>query len=586
MAFVKDILPNSIEADGAAVHQTSPSYVLTFIPWVNREIKDDKQVDPNYLDTQKPYIVVNDAVSITVSDSKSSPQKSLQVTLVSTDVNYSTAVKAGDFVFVNLINHEQKAREIHAKVLALKPINGVNDGFKGFFKVKTVTRSMIESGNGIKSYRYQISAAAFSEFNSVILYNPALQAAFNQQGSEGLFMALVGEFFKDIVGSIEVDTLVRLYIKILLGKSPKDKTPDIVKYAQSHFGVPSGVSKLMGMDEAKHINQLYHVITGLWKNPPNPQTDHERWNPHIPASSTDGPTFFQTSVINQGVKVKVYENWDRKNIWSIIMDTCNDPMNEVYTTFRISPVADKIVPTFIMRQKPFTNKGFEAEIPTSVYLDMPRWRLHPAMAKGYSFSTNDALRFNFVQMFVDTGELGGAPTTTQVSLGNFVEDVEDIARNGMRPYIQTSRFGYISKQTKGDPYLSVKWSKVLADWVMNGHLKENGSIHCVGIEDAIATGDNLEFDGTVYHIETITHTYSINPMGFVSFHTDIGLSHGISLDGKDSKYSEMNQFTRISKATEDYQKDKHMPGISEQQDRRTSFSQKSSEKPTEKRQKT
>jgi hypothetical protein len=45
-------------------------------------------------------------------------------------------------------------------------------------------------------------------------------------------------------------------------------------------------------------------------------------------------------------------------------------------------------------------------------------------------------------------------------------------------------------------------------------------------------GDNLEYDGMLYHIETVTHTLNVNPMsGIKSFNTQLALSSGVPASG-------------------------------------------------------
>lgn len=570
MGYSKQISANSVDSDGASSHQTSPAYVLTFIPWINREIKEDSVDDQNFSkNTDNPYIVVNDAINITVNRSKSSPAKSVSITLVSSDVNYASAIHPSDYVMVNLVDFEEKSREIHRKVINKQPINGIHDGFKGVYRISTVTRSLMTAPNGLKSYRYTVNAIAFTEFTSTILYNPAVQAAFNEKGSRGIFMSLVGEYFTDISKTLECQKLLTLYFKILLGKSTRDKSVDITKYGNTHFKVPGLVSSLLGLPNSKYVNEIYHLYTGVWKTQSQAVNVESGFNPGF-TRIEDGIHSYKTGEMTQGGLFRVYENWNEKNIWSILTDVANLDMNELYTTFRVNPNG-RVVPSLILRQKPFTNEDFQAEIPVTKYLELPRWVLDPALVKSFSFTTNDALRKNFVQTFAEMnmGKDGQKVSdAVQISNGNFIEDVEDIARNGIRPYISRSRFGYFTKEIGADIMRATKWNKVIADWVMNAHLKENGTIISAGIEEPIAEGDNLEFDGVVYHIEGITDNFNINDFGYKSFTTTLSLSHGILARKRDSKYVEMDNKTMDSRRRQDYNNNKLIPGVGESQDRR------------------
>jgi hypothetical protein len=565
MPYVRDIIPNSIDSNGSQSHQTSPSYVITFIPWVDRIIEENKTESEDFLNTQNPLIVVNDAISITISDNKENPAKTLQIQLVSTDINYSAAVHPGDYVLVNLVDSEEKSRRIHGRILNRLPINRYEDGFKGYFKVKTCTRSFFISPNGTKTYRYSIGAVAFPELASTIMYNPAVQAAYNQKGSQGVFMALVGDFFNDITKLKYCEDLIKIYIKLLLGQSQKKRDIGIQNYGTTHYKLPKLLTTLIGYNEAVYVNQVYNVVTGIWGSSFSGNGPAEGFNPNFVPDDVNEKGWKAGDKVT-GVIFKPYENFNNKNIWSILKDNCNSTMNELYTTFRINKDGF-VVPTIILRQIPFSTTNFfeklNRSLPVTLFKSLPRWKIDLGMVLNFNFTTNDALRFNFVQTFAETPFFSD---DEQIALGNFKEDVEDIQRHGLKPYISRSRFGYQDQQGAADPYLSVSWNEIKSDMIFNSHLKENGTMTCAGIEEPIATGDNLEFDGNLYHIESVNHSWSINPFGVKSFVTTLGLSHGTSLDDK-KKYPEMKTFTRKSKEAED--KQRILPGISEQQDRRT-----------------
>jgi hypothetical protein len=565
MPYIRDIKPNSIDSDGAQSHQTSPSYVITFIPWVDRVIENNSTEGQGFLNTQNPIIVVNDAVNITITDNKENPSKTLSIQLVSTDVNYSAAIHPGDYVFVNILDSEEKSRKIHAKVINRSPINGFDDGFKGYFKVRTVTRSFFIDGNGNKSYRYQVGAMAFSELSSTIMYNPALQSAYNKKGSQGVFMTLVGEFFNDITRNKYCEDLIKLYIKILLGQSQKAKDISIQNYGTTHHKLPELVTTLLGYKGSVYVNEVYNVVTGIWQPLARANNPKEGFNPNFKVDSVNVKGWTAGDKVT-GVTFKPYENFNNRNVWSILNDNCNSVMNELYTVFRVNKEGS-VVPTIILRQKPFNKKrtfeNINQSLNVTLFKDLPRWKVDLGMILNFNFTTNEALRFNFVQTFAETPSFSD---DVQIGLGNFTEDVEDIQRHGLKPYISRSRFGYQDEKGQADPYLSVQWNAIIADMVMNAHLKENGTMTCVGIEEPIATGDNLEFDGNLYHIESVTHNWSINAFGLRSFTTVLGLSHGISLN-ETKRFPEMTAFTRKAKEQEDVQG--ILPGVSEKQDRRT-----------------
>lgn len=72
---------------------------------------------------------------------------------------------------------------------------------------------------------------------------------------------------------------------------------------------------------------------------------------------------------------------------------------------------------------------------------------------------------------------------------------------------------------------------LISDFFFNQHLKLNGTITSSGIQEPIAVGDNLEFDGNIFHIESVAHQYSVNADGSKSFITQLQLSNGMSTSG-------------------------------------------------------
>lgn len=70
---------------------------------------------------------------------------------------------------------------------------------------------------------------------------------------------------------------------------------------------------------------------------------------------------------------------------------------------------------------------------------------------------------------------------------------------------------------------------ILSDILMGQHLTLTGTMTVVGIQSPICPGDNLEFDDTVLHIESVTHQYTSDDGGRTSFSTVLQLSHGLSV---------------------------------------------------------
>jgi hypothetical protein len=78
----------------------------------------------------------------------------------------------------------------------------------------------------------------------------------------------------------------------------------------------------------------------------------------------------------------------------------------------------------------------------------------------------------------------------------------------------------------------VNWITVKTDILFGMHLKLTGTLDCFGIFEPICEGDNVEWDGVVFHIESVSHTCGIID-GKKHFMTNLALSNGIKLDTSD-----------------------------------------------------
>lgn len=574
MGFVKEIRQNSVDSQ-----QASPAYVLTFVRWSNRDTFNYTSGAPDSLDTRNPFVVVNDAIKVTTTDKKSSMTSTATIALKGGDINYATAVHPGDFVLVNMLNWPKDAMRVRGKALKRQPINKVGDGFKGLYKIQNVVENLSQNPDtGAKNLTYTITAASFTEFNNTIYYNPALAAAFSDKGTN-LFQSLIGQYYQDnLKTNSEVQVIVKDLFKILIGKSLKDKDPKIRNFGNTHFKVPTLLGKLIGRDDAKFANEIYNYILGIWKDSrdisPSEQNLGLGFNPGIKQDSEGN--FYSTGTLLQGNKEVFIENWNNSTAWSIIKQNTNSVMNELFTSHRISP-DNYVLPTVIVRQKPFTTNHFESRTDgngkpdgyaVTKFLQLPRWKISPNLLLSKQTSKNEAARFNFVQVYTRSlSDVADQDMAQQIALKNFVEDARDIQRNGLRPYVVTANFDFPTKD-RNKRIRAREWARILSDWIIGGHLKESGTFVFQGIQDPIAVGDNIEFDNIVYHIESITHDISIMPSGKKKFRTTLQVTYG--MDKRSSKdgpiYANMEHTDAYTRRIDDWQYERVLPGIGDTQD--------------------
>lgn len=579
-AFVVNIHPNATGTNEGPVHQTSPAWVLTFLRW---EVRDTLRTTPangiNFSTVTPPLVVENDCIQVSQSDSKSVLTPSMQAMLLVTDVNYETALSPGDFVFVNMLNWEADARRVANQARALQPINGPKDGFKGFFKVASVRKTLVVNPEtGVVALAVKITGFAFTEFNNSIYFNPYLIDKSDQNLI--LFQSLLNVNWTAIQsdkGLNQIQQLVQALIQCFIGTGFTDQGKKVqqsaIITANTQFYIPQGVGALLGLDGLQSAKDAYNFLFGIqtYSSSPN-QSLAQGMNPSgISANATDTSRFMSVPGRPvEGVSVTRPEYWNQVKAWSILNQFTNAPLNEMYTCFRVAPNGS-VMPTMVFRQIPFTTDGFDAgNYNVTRFMNVPRWNVDPALAFDFDLGKDEVARINFVQYFGrSVNGPAGYDISDEIARQNYLYDADDVQRNGLRPYVITSEFDRSPDNLVQD-FRSPGWARIVGDALIGGHLKMSGTITFVGLPEPIAVGDNLQFDNVVYHIEQVTHTCVITRNGdkvVKIFRTNVTLSNGMSLfNGQDVKYAEMRYGGAYQQRAADYKSTDILPGVSESQD--------------------
>lgn len=581
------------------VHQTNASWVLTFVRWkyrdtyrINGEINNNPNQNVDALTTLKatldPLVVINDCIGVSVTCNKNSFTPNMEATLLQTNINYLTAIAPGDFVLVNMVNWESQADNIFNRANSSNPgsINGFYDGFKGIFKIQSVRRvtSVIDQNTGKRSVVFKITGYAFTEFNNMLYFDPSV--ALQSPGSP-IFAGQISTKWKQLVSANKnnsLQDLIKILISSFIGMGSPRNAGNSITGAQfqspndSYF-MPLIIGKLLAVPEVTVAADIYNYWFGLQQyanatinSSITPMTG---LNP-IMGQNSDG--FYYTPIPCAGRAILAPEYWNQVKAWDILNQYINAPLNEFFTCFRADPLDGTIMPTVVLRQIPFTNEDFSTNnpnIPVTRFLNVPRWKISPTMVLSQDIGRDEVLRINYVQVFARLLQGGdqGSDYTLESSKGNYQFDINDIQRSGLRPKVTASMFDLYDPATSAaqSSFNSPNWAKIHADALIGGHLKLHGTFVCAGIADPIAIGDNLEFEDTVFHIEQIVHSCSINPSnGIKSFRTIISVSQGISIYSSATNgvfYPEMYNSNAYAEREWDYNRSKILPGVSESQDR-------------------
>lgn len=169
-------------------------------------------------------------------------------------------------------------------------------------------------------------------------------------------------------------------------------------------------------------------------------------------------------------------------------------------------------------------------VAVTLFLDLPRWVIHPTIVQSELLGPSDSLRSNYIKvpgydMVNDTFE---PSVDSDWVINPPILDSADIQRNGLRTFIQPTRAdirGIVDETGKKGRIFTNMMASILIDQ----HLKWTGTLSTKGIQEPIAIGDNLEYDDLILHIESVVHEGWIDPTGKKNFTTKLALSHGVSI---------------------------------------------------------
>lgn len=558
--------------------QTAPAWMVTFVRFSQRsnENKNPIGVDSG-LTVRKTLPVISDCYAISVNQTKNNFAHSAEISLLSGDINYSTAIAPGDYFIVNMVDDENKILDLYNRANNNQPINRYDDGFKGLFRVQSVGRTLSVDSNGNKRLLFKVTGYAFSEFNNTIYFNPFLVQEYMK--TPLFFLTAISDNWNKKIKDGQYNSVQNVIMALydaFLGKSVAsldgmELKEGLEKSKNRPYTLPGAIMQLMGCS-GSNVCDIQNVIVGKQTYNVNGSNgnDSDKLKPMV--SNAKNRTY-RTPAALEGHSYAKPEYFSQVKVWDILNQYLNGAINEMYATFKPDPSGkDLILPTLVIREKPFTTNKFAKSVQrkTTPFLSLPRWEASYDYVMSASITRDDAARFNFVQIFGrNQSNSPNASISFQTKAGNYVFDTEDVKRSGLRPFVATIPFDYFkiaSSTTVSDtPY----WARLVGDWLIGGHLKMSGTVTMAGVEKPMTVGDNFQLADMVYHIESVSHVASVNPDGTKNFRTTLQLSSGLLDDDSTDyvPYAEMEFTAGDSMRDEDFRNyGDILPGVSDSQD--------------------
>lgn len=354
------------------------------------------------LRAEKPLVITDDCLSITITNTKGSYSKQLSCFLKQTSVNYLVEVLPGDWVLAWMVNNRDKRDDLLTRIDAGDPddpTNQFDDGLKFVGRIEEVFKdTTIEPQTGTKSSNYSINAIGFKELGTQIYYDFAFASNDQVQQDVGQWCGRFGidarRIFAANAGSTgikqdNVNQIVPLLMNIAIGTgipdigenvngtgSNKVEIPTaggsvndtvsatINTSAPFAYMIPASVGHALGKTGASSAKthdvlayqDVLELIMGVQSY--SAKTGSQIF---VPDLNTEDPQASDSRRITKfpmmGTFLPMMPDFANRPLWSVFQQYLNPTINELYTCLHVNPDG-LVVPTIVMRQIPFTTDAF------------------------------------------------------------------------------------------------------------------------------------------------------------------------------------------------------------------------------------
>jgi hypothetical protein len=551
------------EYSSLKVDETAPFVDLSTTPcWVIAVVRLDKPLTYSRKDKAsvpldpsaaaqargKTLVITADCTSMQIQGAKESHTKQLSASLAPGNYNYINEILPGDWVLAWIVHGQDRLDDLVSRIQAGKACNRFDDGLKFVGRAESVRKDFQRDPGGRKAVRYDLTAFMFKELDTQIFYDENLSDGTLESQNIGQWLARVGTDIREVfainaeagVQDDNVHLLIPTFLEILVGrgvsKSINDDVPaqlsaftgggpaaNTVKEAPFAYLVPKEVGALLGKssrDASKGGGVLAYadileVLFGV-QNYSNSQTNQA--GVFVPDIAADDElttaTHRYTGTPMLGCFLPQMPTFDNRPLWELLKQYLNPVVNEMYTCLRVSSgdqANGAVLPSVVVRQIPFTTPVLAEKLDGDIngiaytgFMDMPRWVLPGALVNGGNMGRSDATRCNFVHVYGQDADSANLTVTEQLAQNAPIRDDVDVQRSGLHAYMATVACR-IGQQVGKTPS---QWMELIADHIIGSQWTLNGTLSCKGIQSPICEGDNLEFDGVVYHIESVAHACS------------------------------------------------------------------------------
>lgn len=513
-----------------------------------------------------PLIIIDDCQAVSVQSSKNNHVGSLSASLLP-GKEYLSLINPGDYVMCWMVNDVKYLKAVVKRLKEGRSANSFASGLKFFGRINSVREKTSQSPSGPRQTKFTINANSFTELDATLFYERHLatlpEGLDTQIKKMGFDLNKLVDLADGQRGVVPNKMIVSI-IDVLLGTGvPANfSSGDTEPTKKSTFGLTGDYAHILPAAIGNTLGKIYNsgsvlrtsdvleVVHGVqvYENSQSKQTTLQEIGKSFNTKDTN-PKNFDSDEERIAAPSRRFTGIDllgrnnpippaviNKSVWAVCNDYLNPACNEMYATLRVNPLG-KIVPTVTVRQIPFSTEKAPSELVVTKFLSLPRWIVPPILVKDVDIGRSDALRINFIHVYGVSDVVDARNITQQMVIPGSEPRLDeiDIARSGLRPYMTTVNCWV--DETRGDGNKDggaktgsgpAKWMALIQDYLMGGHMTLTGSLVMHGIQSPICPGDNLEWGGAVYHIESVSHNCSISSGGEKSFTTSVSLTNGVA----------------------------------------------------------
>lgn len=434
-----------------------------------------------------------------------------------TNVDYLNSIQTGDWIMIYMKRSGEFTLD---QLQSCDP----KSGFKFLGIIENVREMESDDPNrGTPKLEILVTGRSFQKvFDTSLFFNPVVNKETIETVLGADFITDSSKTLKPLAGNTADQVVKRAISFYLRGKGTQRS------FANENWYVPQSVAQVFkGFEKNKKLSRSFYDILNLSKIGIHAYSKGVLKN----VNSMPGVALIK-ALPSSGT------------IWAVLQFLQNSAVNEMYTELSLNRTTNKLEPTVVHRQIPFSNKrehetnvfnahnrynktkinDFVSSGSKTYFVDLPKHSIVSADIKAKNIGKSDHERINYV---IVVPKIDSQTYDIQFVAGSNPASVQ---RYGLKTFqAQTSYVLNAGASDKsGIENFCSRCVYLIQDWFFLAHNLYNGTLNLQGLEEHIEVGNNLYISDIkqLFHIEAYSHTFVADPNGSVLYETEVSVSRG------------------------------------------------------------